>query len=273
MKNLFLIFITFSFLISCKKDKEEDTPTPTPTQTAISITANDFFSAGDIIYSGVINDTSKLASVNIGSAGANVTWNFSHLVKDTIDSMVTTNPANTPGAGYITNTNIAIKVGDNFYLYLNKSTDKIEMVGLYLNDGVAEIKANFDNNLTLIKFPSTYNTNFIDDGLLEQIVNYSGTWAKVRHRVKVDSKIDAWGTIKLPENLNFQCIREKRIEYRSDSIFVGLSQNGPWQFYYAQHDTVYSYNFMAKNAKYYVCTINVKDFNTNKIQQFAYKRP
>lgn len=270
MKKLYLfVFISTIALSACKKD--DDTPPSGSSTTQTIITSSDFGNAGDTILLNV--DTTNLGEFSIGTPGQNVMWDFSNLGVDSIDTLAFLNPSNTPGGQYFSTSNLAFQVepGQPLYIYLSKTTDKVEGIGLWADFQGTEVHAEYTDRPIMLKFPMSFNSSYDDSSYIEATVQNQQIPAKITITQKINSTVDATGTIKLPNNVNYTCIREKRTEITIDSIFVQTFP-GQWTFYQENVDTLYSYNFWAKNQKWYVASIEVDNFNTNIISKISYKK-
>lgn len=265
---LFISMIAIAFT-ACKKDKTPTSGGTTPS--AISITSSDFASAGDTILMNV--DTTNLPALSL-VPGQNLTWDISMLGVDRTDTIAFLDPSTTPGYNYFTSTNLALQPesGQPIYMYLNKSTDKVEGIGLWANFQGTEIHAEFSDRPILVKFPMAYGSSYSDTSHLETTFNVSSQWIKIEMNQKIISQVDASGTIKLPNNVLFECIREKRTEINNQNLYYGLSQSGPWNPLETKTDTTYKYNFIAKNQKWEVASVNVQDFTSNTIREIKYKK-
>jgi len=270
MKKSFLIISMIAVALSaCKKD---DTPSSSgTTPTAITITSTDLGNAGDTMLMNV--DTTNLPTLSF-APGQNLTWDISMLGVDKIDTTAFLNPANTPGNSYFPTANIAMqpKAGQPIYLYLLKGTDKLEGLGIWADVQGTQAHAEYTDKPILMKFPMSYNSSYSDSAHLETILNMNGQFYKAEMIQKITSEVDASGTIKLPNNVQFACIREKHMEININNIYMGLTQNGPWSLFQSSQDTLYDYNYFAKGQKWNVATISVKDFTSNTIQEIAYKK-
>ncbi len=263
-----MLIIAFS---ACKKD-DDSSNNVTPTPTGVVITSSDLGSAGDSMLMNV--DTTNLTGFSLGVPGQNVTWDFSTLGVDRIDTNAFLAPANTPGGTYFASSNLAMEVSTNpsIYMYLSKTTDKVEGLGMWANVYGNEGHAEYSDKPIMMKFPMQYNSAFIDSGALSLITSYQQTYIKIEMKQTIDSKVDASGTLKLPNNASYSCIREKRTEINNQNIYMSSSQFGPWMPYQSNADTSYTYCFYAKNQKWDVCDVSVKDFTTNTINSISYKK-
>lgn len=268
-KNFLFISIIAIAFAACKKD--DNPPTGEDTFTAITITSSDLGNAGDTMIMNV--DTTNLPALSLVS-GQNLTWDISMLGADHTDTIALLDPSITPGHNYFTNTNIAIQpeADEPVYIYLNKTTDKVEGIGLWADFLGNEVHAEYADRPVLMQFPMAYNSSYTDSSHLEFILNLSVQWIKSEMNGKIISQVDATGTIKLPNNVSFQCIREKRTEINEQVLYLGLTQNGPWNLIETSTDTTYIYNFFAKNQKWQVASVEVDNFNSNIIKKIAYKK-
>lgn len=269
MKKLFLLMsLGIVAFTACKKD---DTPT-----SSVSITSSDVANAGDTVLLNV--DTTNLTGFSLGTPGQNVTWDFSALGVDKVDTVAFLIPSTTPGHTYFPTANMAIQpqAGQPIYMYLNKTTDNVEGIGMWANVQGTEVHADYTDKPIMIKFPMAYNSSYTDSAYLTTILNMQGTWIKTTMRQYFTSVVDASGTIKLPNNISFACIREKRTEIEYDTVYIGLSQSGPWTYQPsmipATADTSYGYNFYAKNQKWSVASVSVDNFISNTINEISYKK-
>lgn len=269
MKNLLSIFIVLAVVFTaCKKDKEEPTnPAPTP----LTIVASDFANAGDTIVMNV--DSTNLSGFTL-TAGQNIVWDFTTLAPDFTDTTVFLNPSATQGAQYFAAiSNMALRPEDdpNVCLYLNKTNDKVEGVGFWANFQGTEVHPMYTDKPIMMKFPFSYNSNYKDSAYLTDVVNLGpGQYAKLEMIQLYDIQVDGVGTIKLPNNKTYQVIRDKRTEIQHFNIYMGFTQNGPWTPLQQQKDTVYSYNFYAKNKKWNVASVRVNNFTNNVINRVEY---
>ena len=270
MKKTYLLVILLSaVLFSCKKDKDEQPTNPTPSP--YTIVSTDFANAGDTILLNV--DTTITQTLSLAS-GQNITWDYTVLSSERIDSVIFYNPANTPGAQYFTGkSNIAMQPeqGQPLYFYLNKSTDKVEGVGIWANFQGSELHPEFTDRPIMVKFPANYNATLKDSSSLSAIVDLgSNQYGKLEMKQYFDVLYDATGTVNLPNNKTYKCLREKRIEINKTNVFVGMTPNGPWVPVQSNIDTTYSYNYFAKNKKWNVVSIIVNNFTTNTIKEISY---
>ncbi len=254
--------------VSCKKDKDDAPNTPSP----FSIVSSDFANAGDTIIMYI--DETNIALLSL-VPGQNITWDYSILSPDSEYTVIFHNPSNTPGAQYFSSiSNMAVQPEPDqpFYLYLNKTTDKIEGVGVWADVQGNEIHPSYTDKPIFFKFPITYNSILKDSSFLVDIISMGqGMYGKLEMIQKFDITYDGIGTIKLPNNKTYQCIREKKEEIFITLVYVSISPNGPWgNPIQSTYDTTYSYNYFTKNKKWNVASVFVENFANNEITSVEY---
>ena len=92
----------------------------------ITVTDNDIIDIGDNIYQAL--DSVSASAIQIGSAGANQTWDFSILQKNEVNIIEHLDPASTT-YGYLHPTSNLCTVDDGEYVYMLKSSDAVKIVG------------------------------------------------------------------------------------------------------------------------------------------------
>jgi hypothetical protein len=267
-KSILFIFMLAVAISACKKD---DNTTTGGTTTGVTITASDLGNAGDTMLMNV--DTTNLPTLSL-VPGQNLTWDISMLTPDAVDTNAFLDPATTPGNNYFPTANIAMQpeAGQPIYMYLIKGTDKVEGLGMWANVQGTIAHAEYTDRPILMKFPMAYGSAYSDSSHLEAILNMNSQWIKSEMIQKITSNVDASGTIKLPNNVQFSCIREKRMEISTTIVYVSLTQNGPWTPFQNSTDTSYLYSFYAKNQKWEVASIDVNNFTDNQIYKIKYKK-
>lgn len=140
-------------------------------------------------------------TLNQGAEGANVTWNFSSIdLTTSVDSPGTQeNVAVGPFSSSFPLSNYVIKVDQNYYAYLNKTSAKIEVLGGSSNTSIDYFYINPD---TYLIFPFSFNMTFNDTNQENEntpVISKSTTY-------------DAYGTLITPFATYTNVIRLKFIE-------------------------------------------------------------
>ena len=86
----------------------------------ITVTDNDIIDVGDILYEAL--DTISGNTIQIGSAGANQTWDFSALQQNMVNSIEYLDPSATP-FGFLYPTSNICTNEDGEYQYFTKSSN------------------------------------------------------------------------------------------------------------------------------------------------------
>lgn len=260
MKKVLILLLSVGvILVACKKDEE-----PAPVPTVFSITVDDLGSAGAVYRIGV--DSTNLGSFVLDTAGGqNKTWDFSTVGSDRVDTIRFLAPSSTPG-GALYGANLAIQPENNepIYIYLNKATDRVEQVGLWVVQDMGgtldTLTAAFSDNQIFMKFPYTFGATFTDNGLvtLYTTMDQGGTTVYVKSDMTTStrSEIDASGTITTPLG-QFQCLREYKRDISMQTVYTRYSSLTPWVQLMQNADTNYSYIFFAKGKGYSVLEVDV----------------
>lgn len=199
-------------------------------QAQITITDAHIISIGENSYQA--QDTLP-TGINIGSGGANQTWNFAALAEDFLDTLRFRDPAGYPAAGDfpLANMVLAEPVADSSWTYLSKTSLGLFVVGVAEYDEGVLISTPV--TATVITFPSTMGTN------------YSGFWVgdvggidvsafgigldslKTTRGTNVSSNIDAWGAVTTPLG-TFASLRQIVIEESIDTTWEKTTATGLW---------------------------------------------
>lgn len=216
--------------------------------------------------------TADSTTVSAGSAGANVTWNFSTLKVDTSTSVVPEtyiSASSTPFAAEFPGANIAQKLvdpdssggGQAAYNYLAISNTQVNYLGLASPTAVLK----YDDPELILQAPLTFNGTFADQYAYS--LDFGGIQAF--NQGKTDSKYDGYGTLILPNATLNNVIRLKTIDISVDSsnLFGFISIN---------YDTAELYLWFLPNLSGPLMTYNrsygrsLSTFNGQIIEDFFY---
>ncbi len=115
----------------------------------ITVTDMDIVDVGDIIYEAL--DSLSGNAIQIGSSGANQTWDFSILQQNEVNIIEHLDPSSTPFGFMHPISNICTKDGGQ-YIYMNKSSTGVEIVGF---DDIQLL-----NPIPALPLPLTYNMQY-----------------------------------------------------------------------------------------------------------------
>jgi hypothetical protein len=235
-------------------------------QTPITLTTSDIPIVGTRILN--VNDL-DLIGINVGSAGANQTYNLSGLVSSTLDSTNYISTSSTIHASNFLESNLTmLNLPDTNYTFLKTTSSSVELVGMLmaspLGSGPA-LNLVADNPIQQMIFPATYETAFTDVGTLNSNVipfylelsadplTYVDSF-KVNSTVDISSNIDGWGTLMTPLG-SFNVLRQKVVNintlsvqgYTVVEIFPGVPF-GTWAPFLDSITTTITYTYLTNTT-------------------------
>ena len=263
-------FIIYSLVLgivfaSCKKDEEETTP-PASTTTepadnnaaGTTITSDNFAIAGNNYYYKI--DTSDVNTISLMAIDSLV--NLTMLSADDSDTTKYRNPSDFASYTNFPNANLAMET-DQYIIYMTKTTDKLEVIGVYMALDTIELSIPFTDRLTLIKFPITEGDSISDYGTGSTSINvpYNGFNIPVTITVQMqnDYVIQAQEKIETPIGIE-TCLKE----FKTLNTIMSTSPD----FGYGQNDTTMTYNYYSNNKAEAYVEISL-DADTN-ITKFRY---
>lgn len=228
------------------------------------ITATNNPVIGDSFY-GYMTDSSH---VDIGSAGASVTWDMSAIVKNDSDTTTYMACSATPNCSLFPGSNIVMyNAGD--YAYGISGTSGIEMIGAY----AMGTDMHMTNNMTYTKFPLSMSTSFNDT--FETTVSILGMTLYITSNST--NTVDAFGTLMLPTGTFNNVLRVHSVVVEKDSSNilgtpdVSLSQTETYSWYVTGFhsplltvnlDTAGASSPYVTDAKYYAPATSLSVANT-----------
>jgi hypothetical protein len=150
--------------------------------------------------------------VDVGPAGADVTWDFSNLVEESNFMAVYTDSDNAPHSDSFSGATYALENGTFTLLMFKSSASKLEVLG-FDNQLGAQV---YDNPETYIDFP----LNYMDSGTDE----FSGSWnfgGAVNRTGALEYEYDAYGTLVMPYGTVYDVIRVRQVETYEDETNQG----------------------------------------------------
>jgi len=262
MKRLLLLLALGAVVItSCKKDDDNDDSTSTggSSTSTFSIEASDFGNIGDAYTSSV--DSASVDTIDMSANSGSLDLSFLNHPFRT-DSTIYVDPADYACASQFPDANLAMKDLNQTVIFLNKSSEKIEIVGVYLKQDTTDIIIPFSDKLTIFNFPLKKESNFSDEGYGETTINISYMGTDIPINIKVNSSVEYSVVgdllVKSPEGEE-RCLKELRNTVFKVTLTPDISGQGP------SVDTSLTYNYYAKGKgdTFIKAQLNLSD-STNK---------
>lgn len=239
MKNIFTLFVSFACLSWHQAGA----------QSAITISGPDFAYIGKQAM--LAQDSTNFLPP--GAAGANVTWDFSMLSQDGVDTLTFTNPYWTPGGSTFPNATVAVEL-QGFQQFYENSQTGVKLLGFggdFMGTGDFIVFKSTPAEI-FTKWPATYGTqwsnSFVSKGQFYYNVPGFDSIRVTRYVTERDS-FDAWGSLITPLG-TFNTIRVAEFQHSIDSIDIYSSFTGDWSNYGAQEDSTRIYSWWASGIGY-----------------------
>lgn len=261
----------------------------------ITLTQADAMQAGDIYVQG--NTSSTAPPFTVGNAGPSQTWNFTAAISEYDDTLQVSAASWLPvwRTAPFPQCQIAVHALHDTSYY---DFGRVDAMGLYV-DGVSThdaqygvLSRQFQNPLSFIEWPSTYNTIDVDTAYSDFTYPAAGPFDSIReiYEYYVTLTVDAWGTVTTSMG-TFPALRIKR-----DLVFNGQQAyhdpNLGWQPFfpfstsdrqyewwtngigypiarmtvYAPTDSITSYEIM-KSMTTSISVVNAQEFSVYPIRQ------
>lgn len=216
----------------------------------ITLTANRIPVPGDRIVRSLFDST----GVHEGSAGANLTWDFSGLAS-TGDStaVMYVEPALTPAGSDFPGATVAteyIEDGDSAYTYYIGAGTHFALLGM----ATADMNVVYSNAEVLLTFPFSYNSEFNDISAASYELDDD---IRVERNGTIQAKADGHGTIILPGG---SAINALRVRVRQVSIDTTFFDN--WPVFVTTTEAL-SYQWYDATHKFPVFGISYTEINSN----------
>lgn len=223
----------------------------------ITIVSSDLPAPGDTLVQ--FHDT--IPTFGPGPSGTAIEWNFSSAVTHYSDTTFALNPSNTPNASLYPSANLALTRNSSSFLYFSNSVNEYLSVGAsgdLLQNGL-NLNVNFSPSLTLHQFPRQFGSQFnLPYGFQAEADGSSFGVYQIRviHRGTYSSNTDGWGTITTPVG-TYDALRIKNADITVDSVFIKVLPITGWTFFTAISDTSITYDWLAKETKLPVASMQM----------------
>ena len=257
-------FIIYTFVLavafaSCNKDDDDETTTTTeePANNNITITSDNFAVSGETYTHGI--DTTDVDTLNL--LAVNDIVDLTMLSADRFDTTKYRDPAEFASHTDFPTANLA-KETDQYIIYMTKTTDKLEIVGVYFAIDTIELSIPFTDRLTIMEFPISLGDSVSDYGTGSTTINvpYNGFNIPVTVSVQMQNNyvINAQEKIETPMGIE-TCLKDFRV--------LNTTMTTSPDFGYGQNDTTMSYNYYSNNkADTYVEVSLDSDTNITQIR-------
>jgi hypothetical protein len=248
----------------------------------ITVTENDVINIGDNIYEAL--DSVSGSTIQIGSAGANQTWDFSNLQQNEVNIIAHVDPISTAFGFMHPTSNICAK-DDSENIYFKKSSTAIEIVGF---DDQSLV-----NPILALPLPLTYpmqvstgpvlalseleSNAFLPDSLAP-LISFGAAHVidSINVQVTLESSynVDGWGDVIIPMG-TFPALRlyvsatntQSVLFYCTDTI-LGIASGwypAPQQLFPTDTETDYFYQWWSNdpNVKMGLVNIDVDEYGYN----------
>lgn len=159
------------------------------------------------------------AYMNPGSGGANPNWDFSSMSSTGSNLITFMNPANTMWKdSFATAPSFTSNAESLYFEYSGINDDSLFIMGAvsdYDTDTVVQV---YQNPITQMVFPCTFNTGFTDD----YFAHYDYLGIEVVTWGSVSGIVDGYGSLELPWGTVINTLRIKFTDDRIDSFDVGF---------------------------------------------------
>jgi len=240
----------------------------------ISIVTGDMPVVDDTLYTATDR---TVAGITIGSAGANIIWDFSSVSQEELNTTYVRAPAATPYAANFPNATLAITTNFVDYIFIRNTA------GAYTPHGIAGdllgvgliTDVQFSPTADQYRFPTQYagtfsgNSGFVKtipaanlpqalrDSIQAQLpVGVTLLQVRATYTTNYLDNIDGWGKVITPV-CSYSALRQRRQEYTQTIIEAQVSIFGfpSWQPVSNTRDTLINYNWLAKETKLPVVTV------------------
>ncbi len=216
-----------------------------------------------IVGDSLFQATDSTSQTNLfSSGGADLTWDFSEVLQQKIDTIAPIDPATTDHADDFTNSNLAFGTVE-FAGYTQNNTNEYVSLGFggYIASIDADILMVFSDADTINDFPMNYGDSRDAAAYGTTTANVQGQDIRLSRSTFRTQEIDAWGEITTPEG-TYDVLRVNEYLIEIDSVFAIMYGSEAYQEDYSSFDTSYNYIF-------YTTSIN-HDFNKYPLLEVQY---
>ena len=188
-----------------------------------------------------------------GGAGVNQNWNFSDLQVIFSDSTLVSDPADTPYPSFFPTSNTAFQSpsGSLYYQYFNNDITGFYLHGMVFASGTYPDVSRFSPPAKYFQWPMNYlDTNscsYVYVSTYTSLGPFGVDTSKYIAHFNDQNYIDGWGQLTTPLG-TFDCLRQRKIQERDDSIWFFSSQTGAWSLTHVSSDTAIIYDWLSNSS-------------------------
>ena len=204
-------------------------------------------------------DTSGFSSYTVGTSGKGRIWSFLGIESNQVDTIKFSLASQHPSYSHFPGTDfVYIDNNQPFEMFGKISQQQAEFSGVHINYSGMIFDLPMNDNSIQMKFPAELGSTFTDHGSVSKdtLTTIPGIPIPVTVTINVDfdvtSVIDANGLITTPLG-TFKCLREYKVQTTTiQALVYGNPLPG-----YGGSETTRTYNFLNKEEKYPVLSIDV----------------
>lgn len=251
MKKIFLIFFALSSISA---------------NAQISITVDDLLDVGDSVMLAAVD--SVPAGFSPGMGGANMHWDFSDLIMDTINTLEFLDPATTPYGSSFPASNIALQglvedLGAEGWAYATRNMFVFQIDGFAgTYDIFEDVVAPFNPPEVMFDFPLNYLDSMDQTSVVDiRIESPEPPADSIRLKVvtSVRTEVDAWGELITP-TWTGQVLRIRDVRTTIDTVWVKFLFF--WAYLESSVSVSHTYKYMANDMGYAVLQFNSDSSDT-----------
>ena len=221
-------------------------------QAQISLTANDAPAVGDLF---IQSSDTTLSLYSPGEMGPNRVWNFQNLIAFESDTLTIVATTDAPKSAEFPMASYAGQI-DSIYTFAEANSSGLYLLGIVSDffDVDTFYTLKFETAPRLLAYPTSSTTTYTDTSRFD-ISDYSDVFSdsvRITQEEINQVTVDGFGTLQLPSG-NFDVLRQTRMVISFDTVEV--RNNGLWFPIEQGVDTIFTYEWLAKEAKGPVLTL------------------
>ena len=207
----------------------------------------------------VFQSTDTTFQTELLDAGTNLDWNFSDLHQQKTDTIRPMDPDTTKHASDFPDATLAFGNADMAGYVVNNSE-------VFVSLGFGGKAAQMEEDLVMILddpdtsriFPMNYGDARYCDSYGSANGTVQGYDIRFSESIFRDQEIDAWGKVRMPNDLTYDVIRVKEYTIKIDSVFLIIFGSESYQEDYSSFDTSYTYSFYTNDTEIKYPLLEVK---------------